>query len=71
MEGSVGRASGSLAASAVLRCPIDAEDEILQRTEHPTCIEFSRSVHDCVKGMGTVGNSQQIYFAAENDEWTT
>ena len=66
---SVGRASGSLAASAVLRCLIDAEDATQERTEHPTYIEFSKSVYDCVKGMGALGNSQQIYFSAENDEW--
>jgi hypothetical protein len=68
---SVGRASGSLAASAVLRCLIDAEDETQQKTEHPTYIEFSKSVYDCVKGMGALGDSQQIYFSAENDEWET
>ncbi|CAG7948665.1 unnamed protein product [Penicillium nalgiovense] len=68
---SAGRASGSLAASAVLRCLIDAEDETQERTEDPTYIEFSKSVYDCVKDIGSLGNSQRIYFSAENDEWET
>lgn len=68
---SVGRASGSLAASAVLSCLIDAEDATQERTEHPTYIEFLKSVYDCVKGMGALGNSQVIYFSAENGEWET
>ncbi|KAJ5846806.1 hypothetical protein N7534_010475, partial [Penicillium rubens] len=71
VSGSAGRASGSLAASAVLRCLIDAEDETQERTEHPTYLELSKSVYDCVKDMVTLGNSQQIYFSAENDEWET
>ncbi|KAJ5302207.1 hypothetical protein N7508_007070 [Penicillium antarcticum] len=68
VSGSVGRASGSLAASAVLRCLIDAEELTEETTRHPTYIEFSKSVYDCLKGMGTLGNSQEIYFSAENDE---
>ncbi|KAJ5276091.1 hypothetical protein N7524_002244 [Penicillium chrysogenum] len=71
VSGSAGRASGSLAASAVLRCLIDAEDETQERTEHPTYLELSKSVYNCVKDMVTLGNSQQIYFSAENDEWET
>jgi hypothetical protein len=71
LSGSVGRASGSLAASAVLRCLVDAEDEIKERMEHPTYIQLAKSVYDCVKGMGMLGDSQQIHFSAENDEWET
>jgi hypothetical protein len=71
VSASVGRASGSLAASAVLRCLIDAEDASQERKEHPTYIEFSKSVYDCVKEMGALGNFQEIYFSAENDEWET
>ncbi|KAJ1707381.1 hypothetical protein G4B11_008311 [Aspergillus flavus] len=69
LSASVGRASGSLAASAVLRCLIDAEDEIKERMEHPTYIQLAKSVYDCVKGMGMLGDAQHIYFSAENDEW--
>ncbi|KAJ5669935.1 uncharacterized protein N7477_005298 [Penicillium maclennaniae] len=71
LSGSVGRASGSLAASAILRCLIGVEDATQESTEHPTYIEFSKSVYECVKGMGALGNSQEIYFSAENDEWET
>ena len=70
-SGSVGRASGSLAASAVLRCLVDAEDEIKERMDHPTYIQLAKSVYDCVKGMGMLGDTQQIHFSAENDEWET
>ncbi|KAF5863482.1 hypothetical protein ETB97_009983 [Aspergillus alliaceus] len=69
LSGSVGRASGSLAASAVLRCLVDAENEIKQKMEHLTYIQLAKSVYDCVKGMGMLGDTQQIYFSAENDEW--
>ncbi|KAJ5121262.1 uncharacterized protein N7515_009223 [Penicillium bovifimosum] len=69
LSGSIGRASGSLAATAVLRCLVDAEDEIKERMEHPTYIQLAKSIYDCMKGMGTLGNSQQIHFSAENDEW--
>ncbi|KAJ5298814.1 uncharacterized protein N7443_006934 [Penicillium atrosanguineum] len=68
---SVGRASGSLAASAVLRCLVDAEDEINENMDHPTYIQFAKSVYDCVKGMGMLGDTEQIHFSAENDEWET
>ncbi|KAL2829269.1 hypothetical protein BDW59DRAFT_142411 [Aspergillus cavernicola] len=71
LSGSVGRASGSLAASAVLRCLVDAENEIKERMEHPTYIQLAKSVYDCVKGMGMLGDTQQIHFSAENDEWET
>ncbi|CAG8146190.1 unnamed protein product [Penicillium salamii] len=71
LSGSIGRASGSLAASAVLRCLVDAEDEIEERLEHPTYIQLAKSIYDCVKGMGLLGDSQQIHFSAENDEWET
>ncbi|KAE8145101.1 hypothetical protein BDV25DRAFT_144966 [Aspergillus avenaceus] len=69
LSGIVGRASGSLAASAILRCLVDIEDEISQKKEHPAYIQFAKSVYDCVKGMGILGDKQQIYFSAENDEW--
>ncbi|KAJ5142221.1 hypothetical protein N7526_003216 [Penicillium atrosanguineum] len=63
--------SGSLAASAVLRCLVDAEDEINENMDHPTYIQFAKSVYDCMKGMGMLGDTQQIHFSAENDEWET
>ncbi|PLB33765.1 uncharacterized protein BDW47DRAFT_129648 [Aspergillus candidus] len=68
---SAGRASGSLAASAVLRCLVDAEEEAQEGTEHPTYIAFSKSVYDCVRGMGALGIIQKIYFSAEDDDWET
>ncbi|KAJ5684485.1 uncharacterized protein N7477_000830 [Penicillium maclennaniae] len=71
LSGSVGRASGSLAASAVVRCLIDAEDEIQEIMDHPTYIQLAKSVYDCVKGMGMLGDRQKIHFSAENDEWET
>ncbi|KAJ5562783.1 hypothetical protein N7461_001544 [Penicillium sp. DV-2018c] len=69
LSGSIGRASGSLAATAVLRCLVDVEDEIQERMEHPTYIQLAKSIYDCVKGMDMLGNSQQIHFSAGNDEW--
>ncbi|KAJ6114010.1 hypothetical protein N7523_007327 [Penicillium sp. IBT 18751x] len=71
VSASVGRASGSLAASAILHCLIDAEDATQESREHPTYIGFSKSVYDCMKGMGALGGYQEIYFSAENDEWET
>ncbi|KAJ5241414.1 uncharacterized protein N7469_003005 [Penicillium citrinum] len=71
LSGSIGRASGSLAASAVLRCLVDAEDDIKERLEHPTYIQLAKSIYDCVKGMGLLGDRQRIHFSAENDEWET
>lgn len=65
---SVGRASGSLAASAVLRCLIDNEN-LHEQTDDPTYIQFAHSVYESVKGMGLLGSHQEIYFSAENDEW--
>ncbi|KAJ5225942.1 hypothetical protein N7468_007167 [Penicillium chermesinum] len=71
LSGSIGQASGSLAASAILRCLVDAEDDIQERFEHPTYIQLAKSIYDCVKGMGLLGDRQQIHFSAENDEWET
>ncbi|KAJ5836518.1 hypothetical protein N7447_002544 [Penicillium robsamsonii] len=80
LSGSVGRASGSLAAAAVVQCLIKAEtDEAQTGTEnplengeimaHPTYIQLAKSVYDCVKDMGMLGDRQELLFAAENDEW--
>jgi hypothetical protein len=65
---SVGRASRSLAVSAVLRCVIDDEN-LHEQTDHPTYIQFAHSVYESVTGMGLLGSHQEIYFSAENDEW--
>jgi hypothetical protein len=86
-SGSIGRASGSLAASGILRCLIDTETEerlvahnahdivsgngVTDTMKHPTYIQFAKSIHDSIKSMGLLGSTQQIYFSAENDEWET
>ncbi|KAF3387453.1 hypothetical protein F1880_001187 [Penicillium rolfsii] len=44
-SGSVGRASRSLAATTVLRCLVDAEDEIKERIEHPIYIQLAKSIY--------------------------
>jgi hypothetical protein len=66
---SAGRASGSLAATALLNSFLDAEDEIAQNGDHPTYIQLAKSVYDHMKTMGLTGEAQEIYFSAENDEW--
>ncbi|CAG8897793.1 unnamed protein product, partial [Penicillium egyptiacum] len=80
LSGSVGRASGSLATSAVVQCLIKAQtDEAQTGTEnpldigetmaHPTYVQLAKSVYDCVKDMGMLGDRQELFFSAENDEW--
>ncbi|KXG45270.1 uncharacterized protein PGRI_041830 [Penicillium griseofulvum] len=80
LSGSVGRASGSLATSAVVQCLIEAQtDEAQTGTEnpldigeimaHPTYIQLAKSAYDCVKNMGMLGDCQALFFSAENDEW--
>ncbi|KAJ5781290.1 hypothetical protein N7457_006450 [Penicillium paradoxum] len=71
LSGSIGRVSGSLAASAVLRCLVDAEEDVKEWLEHPTYIKLAKSIYDCMKGMGLFGDRQQIHFSSENDEWET
>ncbi|KAJ5266759.1 hypothetical protein N7478_009567 [Penicillium angulare] len=65
------RSSGSLVASAFLRCLIDIEEDS-ERQEiehHPTYIKLAKSIYDCVKTMGIQGRESEISFSAENDEW--
>ncbi|KAE8391174.1 hypothetical protein BDV23DRAFT_182700 [Aspergillus alliaceus] len=70
---SIGRASGSLAASAILASLIKVEDEVSQELEeispHPTYIEFSHSIFKTIKAMHFFGEEQRIHFSAEDDEW--
>ncbi|RHZ62718.1 hypothetical protein CDV55_105969 [Aspergillus turcosus] len=70
---SIGRASGSLAASAILASLIKVEDELSQELQeiapHPTYIEFTHSIFKTIKAMHFFGEEQKIHFSAEDDEW--
>ncbi|GAB1199548.1 hypothetical protein APSETT444_008898 [Aspergillus pseudonomiae] len=70
---SIGRASGSLAASAILASLIKVEEsvsqELVEISPHPTYIEFSHSIFETIKAMHFFGEEQRIHFSAKDDEW--
>lgn len=65
----VGRASGSIAASAILQSLINVEEASEETTQHLTYIDLSHSIFESVKAMHRLGEEQQMHFPAENDEW--
>ncbi|KAB8227606.1 uncharacterized protein BDW43DRAFT_316659 [Aspergillus alliaceus] len=66
---SIDRASGGLAASVILQCLIDAEEAAEEATLHPTYAALSDSIFQTVNDMHYLGQEQQMYFSAQNDEW--
>jgi hypothetical protein len=69
---SIGRACGSIAATAILQSLIDIEEatpEEEEVQEHPTYIELAYSIFETLKKLDHFGEDQQIHFASQDDEW--
>lgn len=65
----VGRASGSIAASAILRCLIDVDELSEEVKEHPTYMKLGHSIFETVNDMHLLGAEQQMHFSAQHDDW--
>ncbi|KAL1963676.1 hypothetical protein VTN77DRAFT_7880 [Rasamsonia byssochlamydoides] len=70
---SVGRASGSTVATAILQSLIDIEaaPEEQEVREHPTYIQLAHSIFETLKKIDRFREDQQTHFAAQDDEWET
>lgn len=71
---SVGRASGSIAATTILQCLIDIEEAAAEEQEvriHPTYIQLAHSIFETLEKIDRFGEDQEIHFAAQDDEWET
>jgi hypothetical protein len=69
---SLGRASGSTVASAILQSIVAIEESGLNETEvrdHPTYISLALSIHESLKRLDTFANEQKIHFSAQDDAW--
>lgn len=72
MSDSVGRASGSTIASAILSQLIDIEEKENAEdapSSHPTYIDFATSVFDKAITFDTFFKDQNVHFSAQDDDW--
>ncbi|KAJ5172519.1 hypothetical protein N7492_005112 [Penicillium capsulatum] len=68
------RASGNLAATALLHCLVNTEEneQSIDSTDHPAYTQdkqLANSVYGWMKELGLFGNKQSICFSAQDDEW--
>ncbi|KAL1964885.1 hypothetical protein VTN77DRAFT_6238 [Rasamsonia byssochlamydoides] len=70
---SIGRASGSMVASAILQSLISIESALEEQEvqDHPTYIQLAYSIFDTLTRIDSFGEHQQIHFSAQDDEWET
>lgn len=69
ISNSIGRTSGSIAASAIVECLIKNEEASDDAMSHPTYIDFACSIQKTVNNLHFLGAEQEMHFSAENDEW--
>lgn len=72
MSDSVGRASGSTIAAAILSQLIDIEENENAEDDpssHPTYIDFATSIYDKAITFDTFLKVQNVHFSAQDDDW--
>jgi hypothetical protein len=75
MSQSVGRANGSIIATAIVKSLIEIEEDAARETNevigHPTYIQLAHSILNTFNKMAGIPEEQTIHFAAQDDEWET
>lgn len=71
---SVGRASGSRVASAILHTLVGVEQSVQlnqgpEIMEHPTYIQLASSIWSTLKAIDPTAEFQQMQFSAQDDRW--
>lgn len=71
VNSSLGRACGSMVASAILKTSIAIEEsqKIVEIRQDPTYISFAHSIYDSYKRFDHIADEQKINFSAQDDEW--
>jgi hypothetical protein len=71
LSASLGRANGSMIATAILKSIISIDDQEAASdiTDQPTYISLAHAIHTSHKKLDTMFEENQIHFSAQDDAW--
>lgn len=71
VSSSLGRACGSMIASAILQTGIAIEEsqDTAEIRQDPTYISFAHSIYESYKRLDLFADEQKIHFSAQDDQW--